>query len=244
MRILGEDLLLVDPGEGIGERRQERRRRPLQPKDHRGVVRRLDLVDHGIEADPRADRSLGREDDAAPAIGHVDGRQLAAVVEFHALADLEGVGLAVVGRLGHLGAEIADEFGGRGGIVGRDADQHTVERRHGMHGSEGRLAMTVEARRSVCRYHVGQRAASFGRTFRQRGDRRHRRQRNGGSPHTRPNAHRFLQSTVLFSLPVHFAAGHPMARAYFSQLRPYRLAGVDRLGAARMEHAARWGIDG
>ena len=99
---------------------------------------------------------------------------LAAVVELHVGADLEGVGLAVVGRLRHLGAEIADELGGRRRIVRRDADQHAVERRRGMHRGEGRLAMAVEARRRVGRNHVDERSAALGR-LRPRGNRSDRR---------------------------------------------------------------------
>ncbi len=97
-------------------------------------------------------------------------RELGSVVELHVGADLEGVGLAVVGRLGHLGAEIADVLGGRRRIVRRDADQHAVVRRRGMHRGEGRLAMAVEARRRVGRNHVDERSAAFGR-LRPRGKR-------------------------------------------------------------------------
>ena len=99
---------------------------------------------------------------------------LAAVVELHVGADLEGVGLAVVGRLRHLGAEIADVLGGRRRIVRRDADQHAVVWRRGMHRGEGRLAMAVEARRRVGRNHVDERSAAFGR-LRPRGNRSDRR---------------------------------------------------------------------
>src|SRR5262249_50431939 len=68
--------------------------------------------------------------------------------EFHPLA------LAVIGRRRHLRAEVADEVGGRGRVVGIDADQHAVERRRCMHRGEGCLTVTVEARRSVGRDHV------------------------------------------------------------------------------------------
>ena len=84
-------------------------------------------------------------------------------MELDAVADLEGVGLAVVGRLRHLGAQIADEIGRRGRVLRVDPDQHAVERRGRVHRRVGRLAMPVEARRRVGRDHVGQRAAAFRR---------------------------------------------------------------------------------
>ena len=51
-------------------------------------------------------------------------------------------------------AEVADEVGGRGRVVGIDVDQHAVERRRCMHRSEGCLTVTIEAWRSVGRDHV------------------------------------------------------------------------------------------
>ena len=44
------------------------------------------------------------------------GGQLVAVVEFDVVADLEGPGLAVVGRLRHFGAQIAHDVGCRSGL--------------------------------------------------------------------------------------------------------------------------------
>ena len=98
-----------------------------------------------------------------PARRDIGRGQRRAVVEFDALADLERVGLAVIGRLRHLGAEIADEIGRRGRVFRVDADQHAVKRRDRMHRREGLLAMPVEARRRVGRDHIGQRAAAFRR---------------------------------------------------------------------------------
>jgi hypothetical protein len=49
-----------------------------------------------------------------------------AVVEFDTVAQFEGVGLAVVGRLRHLGTQIADEIRRRGCVLGIDAGQRAV----------------------------------------------------------------------------------------------------------------------
>ena len=160
-RVLVEDGLLVDPGEGIGERRQERAGGELQAEHHGGRVGRLDLVDHDVIALACARDAFRRVDDCPPARRHVGGGERRAVVELHALADLERVGLAVIGRRRHRGAQIADEVGGRGRIVGIDPDQHAVERCRRMHGREGGLAVTVEARRRVRRDHVRERPAAL-----------------------------------------------------------------------------------
>ena len=72
------------------------------------------------------------------------GGQRRAVMEFDALADLEGVGLAVIGRLRHLGAEIADEVGRSGRILRIDADQHAVEWRCRVDRRVGCFPMAVE----------------------------------------------------------------------------------------------------
>src|SRR5262249_44172543 len=61
-----------------------------------------------------------------------------------------------VGRRRHLGAEIADEIGGRRRIVRIDPDQHAVEWRSRVHGRIGGLAVTVETRRSVRWDHEGE----------------------------------------------------------------------------------------
>ena len=96
--------------------------------------------------------SIGRDD--------IVGGQRRAVVELHALPDLEGVGLAAVGRLRHLGAQVAHEIRRRGRIVRIDPDEHAVERRDRMDQRESRLAVAVPARRLV-RHDEGQRAASL-----------------------------------------------------------------------------------
>ena len=72
-------------------------------------------------------------DDLVPAGGDVLRRQRRAVVKLHALADLERVGQPVVGRLRHLGAQVAPEIGGRGRVARIDADQHAVERCRRVH---------------------------------------------------------------------------------------------------------------
>ena len=135
-RILVEDGLLVDPRVGLGERRQERAGRKLQAERHGGRVGRLDAVDHQVMALARTGQALGRVDDLAPARRHVGGGERRAVVKPHALADLEGIGPAGVGRRRHLGAQIADEVRGRGRIIGIGPDEHAVERCRRMHRGE------------------------------------------------------------------------------------------------------------
>src|SRR3984893_18520580 len=93
-------------------------------------------------------------------------------MEFDALADLEGVGLATVGRLRHCRAQIADEVGGRGRVVRVDPDQYAVKRRHRVQSRKGALAMTVEARRCVRWDRVGEGPAAFPRLFLRRRGRR------------------------------------------------------------------------
>src|ERR1700737_1626235 len=83
------------------------------------------------------------------------------IVESNVRANLEAVGLSVIGRLRDLGAEIADELGGVGRIFRVYPDQHAVEGRHRVHRRIGALAVTVEARRRIRRDHVGEGAAVF-----------------------------------------------------------------------------------
>ena len=159
--ILVENFLLVDEVERVGERRQKSAGREFEMKDDSRRVGRLDLVDHQVIARARAQLAIGRKNDLVVARGHVGGGQRRAVVKFDVLADLECVGLAVVGRLRHLGAEIADEMGYVRRVVRVDADQHAVERRDRMHRRVGALAVPVKARRRVRRDHVGEGAAVF-----------------------------------------------------------------------------------
>ena len=48
-------------------------------------------------------------------------------MELDTVSDLEGVGLAVVGRLWQLGAEIADKIGCRGRVFRIDPDERAVK---------------------------------------------------------------------------------------------------------------------
>jgi hypothetical protein len=80
---------------------------------------------------------------------------------FDAVADLEGVGLALLGGFRHLGAQIADKIGGRRGIVRIDPDQHAVKRRTRVHGRKRSLAVRVKARWRVRRDHIVERAATL-----------------------------------------------------------------------------------
>ena len=89
------------------------------------------------------------------------------------LTNLECVGRARVGRRRHLGAQIADDVGGRSGILRVDPNQRAVERCGRMNRRVGLLALRVEARRRICRNYVGQSATVFwrllGRRWRRRG---------------------------------------------------------------------------
>ena len=126
-------------------------------------IGRLDLVDHRIIAAARADDAVGGIDDPVPAGGDICGGQPRAVGEFDIVADHETVGAPAIRRLGDFGADVADELG-RGGRVFRiGADQNTVERRHSVYRGEGRLAVTIEARRRVGRDHIGQDATALRR---------------------------------------------------------------------------------
>src|SRR5204862_3853417 len=59
-RVAVEDLLLVDPGVGIGERRQKSAGRKFETEHHGQRVRHLDLVDHDVEALTRAGDAFRR----------------------------------------------------------------------------------------------------------------------------------------------------------------------------------------
>ena len=80
---------------------------------------------------------------------------------FDAVADLEGVGLALLGWCRHLGAQIADKIGGRGGIVRIDPDQYAVKRRTRVDGRKRSLAVRVKARWRVRRDHIVEGAATL-----------------------------------------------------------------------------------
>lgn len=68
-------------------------------------------------------------------------------MELDTVSDLEGVGLAVAGRLWQLGAEIADKIGCRGRVFRIDPDERAVKGGGRMDGRVGGLAVTVKARR-------------------------------------------------------------------------------------------------
>ena len=196
MRVLFQNLLLVDEGVRIGEGRQEGARRKFET-DHDGRgIGRLDLVHHVEIAGARAQHALWREGDHLEALRDILGGQRVAIVELDALPDLERVGLVVIGRFRHFGAEIAHEIGRRGRVVRIDPDKDAVIGRDRMDRGVGRLAMPVEGRRRIGRDQVGQRAAAF------RGIRRARRRRCGEHPtkHHRakpPSAgHHFLRNRL------------------------------------------------
>ena len=68
----------------------------------------FDPVDHHVMALARAENARGRVDNLLPARRHIGGGQRRPVVKFYPVADLEGIGLAAVGRLRHLRAQVAD----------------------------------------------------------------------------------------------------------------------------------------
>src|SRR5208283_566802 len=127
VRVLVEDRLLVNPSIGIGQSRQERVGGEFKPKDHGDRIGDLDLVDHDEIALSGADHPRWREDDLVPDRGDILGCQWRAVGEFDPLADLEGIGLAVIDRLRHGRAQIADKIVRLARIVGVGADQDAVE---------------------------------------------------------------------------------------------------------------------
>src|SRR5260221_1224629 len=122
VRILIEGLFLVDPRIRVGECRQKGVGREFQAEDNRQRIRRLDLVDHYIEALAGAGDALRWVDDFAPARGHVIRGQQRTVVKFDAVTDLEGIGLASIGRVRHLGTKVANKITWRGRVLRVNAD--------------------------------------------------------------------------------------------------------------------------
>jgi len=104
MGVLVEHFLLIDPVVGVGQRRQERAGGELQMNDDGVRVSRRDLVDHHESGGTRAYHAFRREGDLVQARRDVGSGQLVAVMERDVVADLEGVGLAAISRLRHLGA--------------------------------------------------------------------------------------------------------------------------------------------
>ena len=163
VRVLRQRLLLVDERKRIGEGGEERRGGEFETENHGLRIRRVDLVDHREVFLPGAGDALRRVHDIFPVRRDIGCRQRRTVVEFDVLADLEGVSLAVIGRLRHLGAQIAHEVGRRRRVRRVDPDQNAVKRRDGMQGREGRLAMPIEGRRRIGRDHIGEGAAALRR---------------------------------------------------------------------------------
>src|ERR1700758_5073827 len=109
-------------------------------------------------------------------------------MELDTVSDLEGVGLAVVGRLWHLGAEIADKVGCRGRVFRIDPDERAVKGSGRMDGRVGGLAVTVKARRRIGWGHISEGAARFGllRRYRRYRCRKDARQTSRYKPHPNP----------------------------------------------------------
>src|SRR5215475_11436689 len=132
-------------------------------KPHGGRVESLNIVNHEISALPRTRKTFGRVDDLAPARCYIGRGERRSVMKFYSLADLERIGLAVIGWCWHLYAQIANEVSGRRGIVGIDSDEHAVERCDRMHRGEGGLPVAIEAWRRICWDHERENPATLGR---------------------------------------------------------------------------------
>ncbi len=99
-------------------------------ENHRGVIRSLHFFHARIKSEAGADDSLGRKDDLFVSGLDILRSQNAPVVEFHRLADLEGVGPLVLGdrpALGqvpdHLGVVIFVKFEQKAVVGGDGVDQ-------------------------------------------------------------------------------------------------------------------------
>ena len=160
-RIPIEDILLVDEVERVGESRQKRAGREFEVEDDGLRVGGLDFVHHQIITGPCAQLAIRRKNDLVVAGGNVGSGEWRAVVEFDVPTDLERVGSAIVSRLRHLRAEIADEMRDVRRVLRVDPDQHAVERCDRMHRCIGALAMTVETWRRIRGDHVGEAVAIF-----------------------------------------------------------------------------------
>ena len=189
-------------------------------------------------------------DDRVPARRHVGRGQRRAVVKFDPVADLEGVGLPVIARLRHRGAQIADEIRGRGRVLRIDPDQDAVKRRRGMDRRVGGLAVAIEAWRGVGRDHVGQHPALFRRLLVRVAPAQPLYE---DAPE--PSALILCSFSALLlpacvavtiglnTLHANLAAGDPVGRPHLAQLGRRPLAAFYRDRAARMKHATRGRVD-
>ena len=128
-------------------------------EDDRVGVGRLDLLDVLVLRLARGDHARRRIDDAL--VGGLDvlGGEVGAVVELDALAQLEGVGEAVLGDLPGLG-EVALDL--ELVVRTRERQQRGVLRRHRVHHGERRGGVAVGGRRLGHHGEV-ERAAALGR---------------------------------------------------------------------------------
>jgi hypothetical protein len=176
MHVLGQDVGLVDPVPGRGQVQEERRLRPLEAETDRVGIRGFHHFDRviGILAqrlDPR-----GREDDLVVRRLDVLRGHLAAIVELHALAQLERVDQAVL-RDGPGFGQITDRFG-PGLVEGIHPHQGVVVRRRRVDEPERLLLVGVVGGR-LRRHHEGQHAAVSRLVLGDAGDRPGKRQREG-----------------------------------------------------------------
>jgi len=113
VRVPVDDLFLVDEVEWVGERRQESAGGEFQAKDDCPWSSGISIlsIQLAVVAGACAGDALRREKRCgsrlAPTSCAVSGDPS---WNFDARKDLERVGLAAIGRLRHLGAEVADEI--------------------------------------------------------------------------------------------------------------------------------------
>ena len=219
MLVLGQDVGLVDPVPRRGQAGRERGLRVLEPEDD-GVGRErfhgLHVLVLGLAARDDGGRWI---DDAIVGGLDVPGGHHAAVVELHALAQLEGVGALVRGDGPRLG-EVANELGARL-VEGIDAQQRVVVGRGGMEHPEGLFPVRVIARR-LGRDHEDQLAPvarlvlGKGRASRpEHGRQAHEDHRHSTAPsHHGPPEKMEVPGTIPCVRPVAAARSHPGGIGY------------------------------
>src|SRR4029079_17119961 len=127
------------------ERCDERARLVLEAELHLVFVRRADRFDIGVLALAARADARRREDDLVVGGLYVLGGQFRAVVEFHALADLEDIDQAV----GRYRPALGDRGRGLGAapVVRVDPEERVVERGDRVDQPEGLFAVPVVGRR-------------------------------------------------------------------------------------------------
>ena len=143
--VFREDVGLVDPAVGGGQRHEERCLRPLEPEADRRRIRRLDRFDGAVLALAIRRRLRRREHDLVVARLRIARRHDGAVVEAYAGSQLQCVD-EPVGRNRPRLREVGHDL--RAGSIERiDAQQRVVVRRQRVHDAEGALFVAVIGRR-------------------------------------------------------------------------------------------------